>query len=111
MSNGIYEVRFKSNRPDSGGGLVVIKDGAVNGGDANYLYQGKVPTASGKFAEQFKVSMWRPGNTNVTGHDNFTLDATGEINYEKGTISLTGSVVGDSRVRVELAGNKVAPAV
>lgn len=111
MSNGIYEVRFKSNRPDSGGGLVVIKDGSVNGGDANYLYQGSVPTQSGKFSGQFKVSMWKPGNTNVTGHDNYTLDATGEINYESGTISLTGTVAGDPRVRVELAGKKIVPAV
>ncbi|MFJ4608310.1 GrlR family regulatory protein [Pseudomonas atacamensis] len=111
MSNGIFEVRFKSNRPDSGGGLVVIKDGSVNGGDANYLYQGNVPTESGKFSGQFKVSMWKPGNTNVTGHDNYTLDATGEINYESGTISLTGTVVGDSRMRVELAGNRIISAV
>jgi hypothetical protein len=111
MSNGIFEVNFRSNRPDSGEGLVVIKDGSVNGGDANYLYQGSVPTISGRFSEKFQVSMWQPGNTNITGLDNYILDATGEINYEKGSISLTGTVVGDASIRVDLTGRKIAPAV
>ncbi|PYC17859.1 hypothetical protein DMX02_19165 [Pseudomonas jessenii] len=110
MSNGIFEVEFQSNRPDSGGGLVVVKDGSVNGGDANYLYQGNVPTTSGKFSEQFKVTMWKPGVINVTGHPNYILDATGEMDYEKGTVSLTGTVVGDSRMQVQLQGNKIADA-
>ncbi|MFJ7106761.1 GrlR family regulatory protein [Pseudomonas sp. NPDC098740] len=111
MSNGIFEVNFRSNRPDHGGGLVVIKDGSVNGGDANYLYQGKVPPTSGQFSGQFQVSMWRPGNTNVAGIDNYVLDATGEINYESGSISLTGSVVNTPSVRITLTGRKIAPAV
>lgn len=111
MSNGIFEVSFSSNRPDNGEGLIVVKDGAVNGGDPNYLYQGRVPTVSGQFSERFQVSMWRPGNTNVAGIDNYALDATGEINYEQGTVSLTGTVVGAPQVRISLQGRKIAPAV
>jgi len=111
MSNGIFEVRFSSNRPDHGEGLVVIKDGSVNGGDANYLYQGRVPLTSGQFSEQFRVSMWRPGNTNVAGLDNYVLDAIGEINYEQGSVSLNGSVVGAPNIRITLSGRKIAPAV
>ena len=111
MSNGIFEIHFSSNRPDHGEGVVVIKDGSVNGGDANYLYQGRVPLTSGHFSEQFRVSMWRPGNTNVAGLDNYVLDATGEINYEQGSISLTGSVVGSPQILITLSGRKIAPAV
>ncbi|MEA1031023.1 GrlR family regulatory protein [Pseudomonas sp. N-137] len=111
MSNGIFEVDFSSNRPDHGSGLVVVKDGSVNGGDANYLYQGTVPTTSGQFTSQFRVSMWRPGNTNVSGLDNYDLDATGEINYERGSISLTGSVVGAPHIQITLSGRKITPAV
>lgn len=111
MSHGIFEVQFQSNRPDSGGGLVVVKDGAVNGGDANYLYQGHVPTTSGPFSSQFTVSMWQPGNTNVAGLDNYILDATGNINYEAGTIALEGSVVGAPQVKITLTGRRIKDAV
>lgn len=111
MSHGIFEVQFRSNRPDNGEGLIVVKDGAVNGGDANYLYQGEVPTASGPFSSQFTVSMWRPGNTNVTGLDNYVLEATGNINYEAGSIELEGSVVGAPQIKISLSGRKIKDAV
>lgn len=111
MSNGIFAVEFKTNLPDNGAGVVVIKDGSVNGGDDNFLYQGHVPTASGKFTEQFQVSKWKNGNTSVTGIDNYTLETTGEIDYEKGTISLTGTVVGHSNIRLDLTGRKLLAAV
>ncbi|MGA9701150.1 GrlR family regulatory protein [Pseudomonas sp.] len=111
MPNGIFSVIFRSNRPDNGGGLVVIKDGSANGGDPNYLYQGQVPSISGPFTGQFTVSMWRAGNTNITGLDNYTLNASGEINYERGTISLSGTVEGATHIVVTLEGNKIAPAV
>ncbi|AYG10755.1 hypothetical protein D7M10_07335 [Pseudomonas fluorescens] len=111
MSNGIFSVTFRSNRPDNGDGLVVIKDGTVNGGDPNYLYQGVVPTNSGAFAGQFKVSMWRAGNTNVAGIDNYILNATGNIDYEGGSISLSGTVEGAPEIKITLQGRRVAPAV
>lgn len=40
MNDGIYHVTFSSLRGSAGQGLVVIKDGSVNGGDAGYLYLG-----------------------------------------------------------------------
>ncbi|HCF3932607.1 TPA: hypothetical protein NID52_001002, partial [Pseudomonas aeruginosa] len=36
MSQGIFHVQFKSNLQDSGQGLVVIKNGSINGGDDHY---------------------------------------------------------------------------
>ena len=38
MSQGIYYVEFRSNTGDSGTGVIVIKDGKVNGGDPHFLY-------------------------------------------------------------------------
>ncbi|MFI8431010.1 GrlR family regulatory protein [Pseudomonas sp. NPDC078863] len=111
MSNGIFSVTFRSNRPDHGDGLVIIKDGTVNGGDPNYLYQGEVPTSSGAFTGQFKVSMWRAGNTNVAGIDNYILNAKGNIDYEDGTVSLSGTVEGAPNIQITLQGKRVAPAV
>jgi hypothetical protein len=47
----------------------------------------------------------------VAGVDNYTLDASGNIDYEAGTISLSGSVVGASQVKITLTGKKIADAV
>ncbi|MGA5585617.1 GrlR family regulatory protein [Pseudomonas siliginis] len=110
MSNGIFAVEFRSNLPDNGTGVIVIKDGSVNGGDENFLYRGHVPTTSGRFSGQFQVSKWKDGTTSVTGFDNYTLEATGEINYESGEVSLNGSVAGHPGSRLELTGRKIADA-
>lgn len=111
MSQGIFHVNFKSSTQDFGDGLVVIKDGKANGGDGNYLYQGSVPDASGEFSSQFSVSKWRSGNSNVVGIDNYTLNAKGFVDYEKGTIALKGAVVGAEHLTITLDGKKVANAV
>ena len=42
MENGIYHVRFASSIDGAGEGLAVVKDGAVNGGDAGYLCLGQL---------------------------------------------------------------------
>lgn len=42
MKDGIYYVVFSSNHNDVGNGTVVAKDGAINGGDFGFTYQGKV---------------------------------------------------------------------
>lgn len=78
MTNGIFHVDFRASTGDYGDGLVVVKDGTVNGGEPHYLYQGQVPTVSGSFESKFTVRKWRDGNTNVVGVDNYTLDANGK---------------------------------
>ncbi|OSN59131.1 hypothetical protein BV349_05421 [Pseudomonas syringae pv. actinidiae] len=67
MSQGIFHVKFKANTQDFGEGLVVVKSGAANGGDENYLYQGAIPSVSGEFTSDFEVSQWQAGNTDVFG--------------------------------------------
>lgn len=111
MPNGIFHVDFKASTGDHGEGLVVVKDGKANGGDPHYLYQGDVPTQSGDFNSQFKISMWRSGNSNVVGIDNYTLNASGTVNYEAGTLKLKGSVAGAPQLTMEIIGKKIADAV
>ncbi|WP_095093985.1 GrlR family regulatory protein [Pseudomonas sp. Irchel 3A5] len=111
MANGIFHVDFRASTGDHGDGLVVVKDGAVNGGDPNYLYQGKVPNESGPFESNFTVRKWREGNTNVVGLDDYTLLAKGQVNYEAGTIELEGAVVGAPQLTIQLKGRKIQDAV
>lgn len=107
MTSGIFHVDFRASTGDHGDGLVVIKDGAVNGGDAHYLYQGHVPAASGQFESQFTVAKWRDGNTNVVGIDNYTLEAKGEIDYEAGTLELQGAVAGKPQLTIRIKGKRI----
>ncbi|WWL46007.1 GrlR family regulatory protein [Pseudomonas parakoreensis] len=111
MTHGIFHVDFRASTGDYGDGLVVVKDGAVNGGDPHYLYQGTVPNISGAFQSQFKVTKWRDGNTNVLGIDNYILDAKGFVDYEKGLLELQGSVVGAPNLTIQLKGKKIKDAI
>lgn len=111
MTNGIFHVDFRASTGDSGDGLVVVKDGAVNGGDTHYLYQGTVPTSSGPIDSQFTVSKWRDGNTNVVGVDNYTLNAKGHVDYEKGFLELQGSVDGAPHLTIEIKGSRIRDAL
>ena len=107
MAGGIFSVDFRANTGDYGSGLLVVKDGTVNGGDPHYLYQGRVPTASGPFESDFIVTKWRDGNTNITGIDNYTLNAKGRVDYEAGIVELRGAVVGAPQLTIELKGRKI----
>jgi hypothetical protein len=111
MTQGIFHVDFKASTGDYGDGLIVIKDGAVNGGDANYLYRGTIPSASGQFQSRFTVSKWRSGNTNVVGLDNYTLDASGNVDYDGGSFNVQGAVVGHPQLTITITGKKIADAV
>ncbi|MNO47470.1 hypothetical protein D3C76_377860 [compost metagenome] len=111
MASGIFHVEFRASTGEYGDGLVVVKDGAVNGGDPHYLYQGGVPTKSGDFESRFIVRKYREGNTNVVGLDNYTLLAKGRIDYESGTIELRGAVEGMPQLTLQLRGRKIQPAV
>jgi hypothetical protein len=106
MASGIFHVDFRASTGDHGDGLIVVKDGAVNGGDPHYLYQGQVLTESGHFESEFTVTKWREGNTNVVGVDDYTLHAKGQVNYEVGTIELQGEVVGAPHLTIQLKGKK-----
>lgn len=52
MKNGLYAVSFVSNQQDNGGGVISIRDGALNGGDTGYTYQGVI--SNGKTTLQVK---------------------------------------------------------
>ncbi|NWE45311.1 GrlR family regulatory protein [Pseudomonas gingeri] len=109
MSQGIFHIKFKANTQDFGEGLIVIKNGSVNGGDPNFLYRGSVPDTSGAFTSEFHISQWKPGNTDVFGSTgSYVLNARGEIDYERGTFSLEGSPRDKPNFSLRAVGQKVA---
>ena len=42
MRDGLYGVRFLNGSVNFGSGTVALRDGALNGGDAGFSYQGKI---------------------------------------------------------------------
>jgi T3SS negative regulator,GrlR len=58
MQDGIYHVRFSSSVGSSGEGLVVIKQGSVNGGDGGYLYIGQLIASGGTLSGRLNIKRW-----------------------------------------------------
>lgn len=78
MRDGIYHVRFTASSTDMGEGLVVIRHGAVNGGDQGYLYTGQLTAGSNSLSGTLRVKKWRPGAVSVFGPlDDFELQLAG----------------------------------
>lgn len=111
MQNGIYHVRFSSAGGVGGEGLVVIKDGSVNGGDNGYLYQGRLTAeAGGQVQGQLQVKRWNRGHVSVFGPlDNFALVLTGQTTNDG--FAVGGGVPGQPGLRITISGRKIAEVV
>ncbi|MDK1227303.1 GrlR family regulatory protein [Cronobacter turicensis] len=89
MKNGIYYVVFSSNQNDVGNGTVVVKDGAVNGGDYGFTYQGKVHDDK----LDLHVFQHDPQAQNVfQGINNYTMNLS--VDEVVGGYQLTGTING-----------------
>ena len=49
MENGIYSIVFKSSIGVFGGGLVVIEDGRIHGGNVKYIIKGSIAEKENSF--------------------------------------------------------------
>lgn len=105
MINGIFEVHFRSSMPDNGSGLIVIKDGSVNGGDEHFLYRGTLSGEPSSITAKINVSQWKSGNTSIIGAPNFDVEFKGSLS-DSG-LQLSGSVHGQT---ITVTGRRVADA-
>ncbi|MCM7840753.1 GrlR family regulatory protein [Enterobacter roggenkampii] len=88
MKNGIYFVVFRSGQNDVGSGTVVVKEGAVNGGDFGFTYQGRIQ--DGRL--NLHVSRHNPSAQNViAGPNDYVMDLSlrdiGDGYYLEGSIA------------------------
>ena len=110
MQSGIYHVSFRSSA-DAGEGLVVIKDGAVNGGDQSYVYTGHLNGANGQLSGQLHIQQWRAGNPSVFGAiSQFDLTLSGTSDDQAGTFTVDGHVTANPALRIGINGRRVAAA-
>jgi T3SS negative regulator,GrlR len=107
MHNGIYRVEFRSGRRIGISGLVVLKDGSVNGGDEGFVYRGTYKIEGQKVTAEIAISKHNPGAQSVFGPiDNYTLLLTGTT--ESNNFTLSGGVTGRQGLAIEIRGTKLA---
>jgi len=111
MENGIYHVRFASSIGGAGEGLVVVKDDAVNGGDAGYLYLGKLKASGQTLSGQLQVQRWNPNTVSVFGPlGNFALNLVGQANAANDSFTVTGGMAGQPNLKITITGRRLAAA-
>lgn len=111
MKNGIYHVKFASSLGSQGEGLVVIRQGTVNGGDHGYLYRGEFMELGGQITGKLGIQRWNRGATSVFGNaDRFELSLTGSP-QSSDSFRVEGNVTGNPQLRITIDGRWLAEIV
>jgi hypothetical protein len=107
MTSGLYSVFFFANNSNAGGGLVVIKDGTVNGGDATYIYQGRFDYYGDDIKAVIDVKHYQgPVNSVMGSLKDYTLSLVGKRSPTG--FELIGGIVNIPNVSLKVIGRKVA---
>jgi T3SS negative regulator,GrlR len=109
MENGIYQIRLCSGH-DEENGVVVITDGAVNGGSGTYLYQGRLSVERSALSGSFKIRKWnREAPATLGAFKEISLAVEGQVALEERSFSFIGRFAGHHVVRIEATGFYLAP--
>ena len=81
---GLWTVEFGSNVGMFGGGVVVLKDGELKGGDGGYYYLGSFELKGNKFQATIRVFPFLKGYESVfrTFDKDLTLELVGSLTDE-----------------------------
>ncbi len=115
MTPGIYLIGFRSNLMDFGSGLVVVDDGTIHGGDANYAYRGRYQVGGTLLTgttvtAQIHVSHHTGPLNSVFGPlREFDLNLTGSA--DENSFTLSGPIAGHPQYTISIKGDKKAPLV
>jgi len=110
MQDGIYHVRFSSSVGSSGEGLIVFKQGTVNGGDAGYLYIGQLGVNGETLSGQLNIKRWNPAHVSVFGPlDNFDLQLSGKENSGS-SFAVTGGIPSQPGLSITITGRFLSTA-
>jgi hypothetical protein len=106
---GLYAVKFSAPSGNFGEGLVVIGDGAINGGDPGYIYRGHYEVSELRISATLKVTRWNPNVQSVFGTlPNFDLSLVGQIGSGGTSIALEGTIPQLPNQRLKVDGRWIA---
>ena len=107
MISGIYLVSFAANNNRFGEGIVVVKDGSVNGGDASYLYRGHLDYYGEDVKASIEVRHYRgPVNAVLGPLKLFNLTLSGKISGDNFQVS--GGIANMPGASITITGSRIA---
>lgn len=112
MFDGVYHVKFSSSTHDFGEGLIVVKGNVINGGDHGYLYQGHMEGSDDIVTGVFKIKQWNTMVPSVFGRiPKFELSLNGRQDSNSRSFSVSGNVVGQSQLIINITGRYLSEAL
>lgn len=107
MLSGMFFVKFIANNNAFGEGLIVIRNGCVNGGDASYLYQGRFEYYGDDVKATVEVKHYKGPLNSVMGPlKEFSLILTGKKSGNN--FELIGGMPNVPNLNIKIVGTKVA---
>ncbi|MBB5189868.1 hypothetical protein HNQ50_000578 [Silvimonas terrae] len=97
-------MKFTSNVHDWGEGIVVIKNGFLNGADSGYVYRGKVTAAHNEINMIAEIVQWNGAVSSVFGTVGaFKLALNGKLESRK-KFEVKGTVMGMDSLKISIVG-------
>ena len=110
MENGIYSIVFKSSIEVFGGGLVVIDDGRIHGGNTKYIFKGLVAEKENAIEAEIKVEHYQGPLVSIFGEiDEFSLVLS--VKPEPESFRMKGYMVENADMKIEVEGIKISDLV
>jgi len=88
----LWSVRFSSNMGIHGGGVVVIENGKILGGETGYTYIGSMRANRERVIAKVRVSKYMAEAPSIFGMDHFEMELTGRP--DESQIRFDGFIVG-----------------
>ena len=91
----LWSVRFSSNMGIHGGGVVVIENGKILGGETGYTYIGSMRAERERVIARVRVSKYMAEAPSIFGMDHFEMELSGRA--DESQIRFEGFIVGSPR--------------
>jgi hypothetical protein len=107
MQSGLFAVEFIANNNQFGTGVAVVANGAVNGGDSGYYYQGHFDYYENEIKAAIEVRHHSgPANSVMGPLNNFALVLTGQ--FTEDNFVATGGIPNIPGLKITIRGRKLA---
>ncbi len=107
MISGIYLISFATNNNRFGEGILVVKEGSVNGGDLSYLYRGHFDYYGEDIKASIEVRHYRgPVNAVFGPLKQFNLTLSGKISGDNFHVS--GGIPNMPNATIMITGDRIA---
>jgi T3SS negative regulator,GrlR len=111
---GIYQLHFSGGPShNTGDGIGVVKEGAINGGDPGYIYRGSYDVKDdGHVTAKINVKRWNPAISNpIANLSEYDLIVEGHAPTDGARFSVEGHVQQHPNIRIKIDGKRLEAAI